>query len=69
MGQKGQFDYAYNAQISVDTDLRIIVGQHISLHANDKQEIEPALTVLRDTVEQIPASLSADNGYWSGAHL
>jgi transposase len=69
MGKKGQFDYAYNTQISVDADLQIIVGQHISQHANDKQEIEPALTALQDTVEQLPASLSADNGYWSGANL
>jgi len=69
MGKNGQFDYAYNAQISVDADLQIIVGQHISQHANDKQEIEPALTALQDTAEQLPASLSADNGYWSGANL
>jgi len=69
MGKKGQFDYAYNAQISVDADLQIIVGQHISQHANDKQEIEPALTALQDAAEQLPASLSADNGYWSGANL
>lgn len=69
MGKKGQFDYAYNAQISVDADLQIIVGQHISQHANDKQEIEPALTVLQDAVEQLPVRLSVDNGYWSGANL
>jgi len=43
MGKKGQFDYAYNAQISVDADLQIIVGQHISQRAMIKQEIEAAL--------------------------
>jgi hypothetical protein len=43
MGKKGSFDYAYNAQISVDADLQIIVGLHISQNANDKQELEPAL--------------------------
>ena len=43
MGKKGSFDYAYNAQISVDADLQIIVAQHISQNANDKQEVEPAL--------------------------
>jgi transposase len=69
MGKKGQFDYAYNAQISVDADLQIIVGQHISQHANDKQEIEAALTALQNTAEQLPSCLSVDNGYWSGVNL
>ena len=30
MGKKGSFDYAYNTQISVDADLQIMVGMHIS---------------------------------------
>jgi transposase len=47
MGKKGDFDYRYNAQISVDADWQIIVGQHISLNANDKQEIQPALKALQ----------------------
>ena len=42
MGKKGVFDYQYNGQISVDEDHQIIVGQHLSQHANDKQEISPA---------------------------
>ena len=48
MGKKGSsFDYAYNAQISVDADLQIIVAQHISQNANDQQEVEPALEALQ----------------------
>jgi len=39
---KGNFDYQYNPQISVDEDSQITVGQHLSQKANDKQEIEPA---------------------------
>lgn len=69
MGKNGNFDYAYNAQISVDADLQIIVGQHISQNANDKQEIEPALKALQDTVGRLPEQLSADNGYLSGDNL
>lgn len=69
MGKKGCFDYAYNAQISVDADLQIIVGQHISQNANDKQEIEPALKALQDTAGRLPDQLSADNGYMSGDNL
>ena len=69
MGKKGNFDYAYNAQISVDADLQIIVDLHISQNANDKQEIEPALKALQDTVGRLPDPLSADNGYLSGDNL
>ena len=60
MGKKGSFDYAYNAQISVDADLQIIVAQHISQNANDKQEVEPAL---QESTDRLPEKLSADNGY------
>lgn len=69
MGKKGSFDYAYNAQISVDADRQIIVGLHISQNANDKQELEPALKALQDTAGRLPDQLSADNGYFSGDNL
>lgn len=69
MGKKGAFDYAYNGQISVDADFQIIVGQHISQHANDKQEVEPALQALQDTTEQLPDQISLDNGYFSANNL
>jgi transposase len=69
MGKQGRFEYAYNGQISVDADFQIIVGQHISQNANDKQEVEPALQALQDTAGRGPDQVSADNGYWSGANL
>ena len=69
MGKNGCFDYAYNAQISVDADLQIIVAQHVSQNANDKQEVEPALQALKDTTDRLPEKLSADNGYWSVDNL
>jgi transposase len=69
MGKKGGFDYAYNAQISVDAELQIIVGQPISQNANDKQEVEPALQALQDAAGRLPEKVSADNGYGSGDNL
>jgi transposase len=69
MGKKGGFDYAYNAQISVDAGLQIIVAQHVSHNANDKQEVEPALQALQESTGRLPEKLSADNGYWSGDNL
>jgi hypothetical protein len=69
MGKKGNFDYQYNAQISVDEDHQIIVGQHLSQKANDTQEIEPALIAVEETTGTLPNKLSADNGYMSGDNL
>ncbi|MDO8843715.1 IS1182 family transposase, partial [Methylicorpusculum sp.] len=69
MGKKGDFNYRYNGQISVDADQQIIVAQHLSLNANDMQEVEPALTALQDSTGRLPDQLSADNGYFSGNNL
>ncbi|MFW5443366.1 MAG: IS1182 family transposase [Methylococcaceae bacterium] len=69
MGKKGSFDYQYNAQISVDEDRQIIVGQHLSQNANDQQEIEPALVAIKEATGTLPNKLSADNGYMSGDNL
>lgn len=69
MGKTGSFDYQYNAQISVDEDRQIIVGQHLSQNANDKQEIEPALVAVKTATGTLPDKLSADNGYMSGDNL
>ena len=69
MGKKGSFDYSYNGQISVDSDIQIIVGQHLSQNANDKQELKPALEQVEETTGELPDKLSADNGYMSGSNL
>ncbi len=69
MGKKGSYDYSYNAQISVDEDTQIIVGQHLSQKANDKQEVEPAIAAIKEATEQLPKIMSADNGYMSGDNL
>jgi transposase len=70
MGKKGHFNYSYNAQISVDSDHQIILGQHLSQQANDLQEVSPALDALRLAAgHQRPKAMSADNGYMSGANL
>jgi len=69
MGKKGDFDYRYNGQISVDSDHQIIVGQHLSQNANDKQELKPALEQVEAATGKLPDNLSADNGYLSGDNL
>jgi transposase len=69
MGKNGDFDYRYNGQISVDSETQIIVGQHLSQNANDKQELEPALEQVEESTGRLPDKLSADNGYLSGNNL
>ena len=69
MGKKGDFDYRYNGQISVDEDNQIIIAQYLSQNANDKKEIEPALKKMQETTGTLPAKLSVDNGYMSGDNL
>jgi len=69
MGKKGNYDYRYNGQISVDSDHQIIVGEHLSKNANDKQEIEAALNEIKETTGVHPEKCSIDNGYFSGANL
>jgi transposase len=69
MGKKGDFNYAYNGQVAVDQDHQIIVGQHLTQNANDKQEVKPALQEIKDTTGQLPNVMSLDNGYMSGGNL
>lgn len=69
MGKKGAFDYSYNDQVSVDEDNQIIVGQHLSQNANDKQEVKPALEEIKETTDDLPDKMSLDNGYMSGNNL
>jgi hypothetical protein len=67
----GGFDQCYNAQACVDVESMLIVGQHLSQHTNDKQEINPALAALKALPEQLGTvdSLLADAGYYSEANI
>ena len=69
MKDKGDFEYAYNAQISVDGKSQVIVGQHVSQQANDSQEVAQALDEVEETSGRLPEKLSLDNGYYSGKNL
>jgi len=65
------FKQSYNAQAGVDAESHLIVEQHISQQANDKQEVAPALEALGQLpgeLGQIDALL-ADTGYFSAANV
>jgi transposase len=62
------FDQHYNAQVAVDQDTLLIVGNTLSNHPNDKAEALP-------TVDAIPAQAgkpkagALDNGYFSAKNI
>ena len=71
-GANGEFIQGYNGQAVVDHESHMVVGNHVSQAANDKQEVGPALNELDKVAEELgkPEALVADAGAkrtWSGA--
>lgn len=64
------YKYAYNAQIGVDGDSGVIVGTYLTQNANDKSELLPAVEAIATITDgQLPAKISADNGYYSDSAI
>ncbi len=65
------FQQAYNVQAGVDTGTMLVVTETVTTHANDKQEVEPALKALEELAEPLGpvGGLLADNGYYSEANV
>ena len=63
MKSRGNFDYCYNGQISVDSQNQIIVGQHLSQNANDKNELKKEVDEIEKNTGKNPEKISADSGY------
>jgi len=65
-GASKSFEQAYNCQVAVDEESQIIVATNVTQQANDKQQLEPLVEeIKKNTDEQTPKKLSADNGYFS----
>lgn len=66
----GGFEQCYNAQACVDQGSRLVVENHVTQHANDKQEVEPALSKLVALPKELGqvAHMSGDTGYCSEAN-
>ncbi len=69
MKQRGNYDYCYNGQISVDSKNQIIVGQHLSQNSNDKNELDRALTEIKKNTSKLPEKASLDSGYRSSDNI
>ena len=63
----GGFEQAYNVQAGVDMETMLIVTTHVTQAPNDKKEMEPALTNLKQLPQGLGTvtDLIADNGYFS----
>jgi len=63
------FVQAYNAQIAVEPDFQLIVGQRVTQACNDKQQLVPTLEAVREQAGQKPQEIVTDSGYCSEANL
>lgn len=63
------FEQAYNAQVAVEPDFQLIVGQLVTQDANDKQQLKPVLEAVREQSGQKPTEVVSDSGYCSEANL
>lgn len=63
------FVQAFNAQIAVEPDFQLIVGQTVTQAPNDKQQIVPMVEKIEEQSGQRPAAILADSGYCSEQNL
>ena len=64
-GNGNHFEQSYNAQAVVDTEgSMLILGGFVTDHANDKQELSPALNSVNEGVRRV-SDACADTGYFS----
>ncbi|MGH9429789.1 MAG: transposase [Terriglobia bacterium] len=60
------FQQAYNVQAGVESESLLIVTEHVTQNANDKQEVQPTLRALEQLAEPLgkAEALLSDNGYY-----
>jgi transposase len=63
------FVQAYNAQIAVEPDFQLIVGQRVTPAVNDKQQMVPTVEAIRQQAGQKPEEILIDSGYCSEPNL
>jgi len=64
MKVRGGFEQSYNAQAAVEVTTLLIVGQHVTPQANDKQQLIPNLASVSPAIGQVGKAL-VDTGYYS----
>ncbi len=57
------FVQAYNAQVAVEPDFQLIVGQLVTQEANDKQQMKPVVEVIQEQSGQKPGEVVDRESY------
>lgn len=65
MVDKKNFMQGYNAQAAVDGKSQVIVANDVTNRSNDKQQVKPMVSAIRENLDAVPDHLSADAGYFS----
>ena len=63
------FVQAYNAQIVVEPEMQLIVGQAVTQAGNDKEQVAPMMEAVEEQSGQRPQAVIADSGYCSEKNL
>jgi transposase len=63
-GNGKHFEQSYNAQAAVDTETMLVVGEYVTNHGNDKQELGRIAGSIEGEV-YTAKTVSADSGYYS----
>lgn len=63
-GSGQHFEQSYNAQVVVDQAM-IIVGERVSVAANDKQELVPTVAAISPVVAPAVTAVLTDSGFYS----
>ena len=61
------YQQAYSTQIAVDAQAQIIVGTYVTSAPNDQEQLIPTVLEVKKNLGQLPATVSADAGYFSSA--
>lgn len=67
-GPSKHWEQAYNGQAAVDVEKKLIVGEDLSNHCNDKNELIPTLNSIPNELGKVKTT-SGDAGYYSEENL
>jgi hypothetical protein len=69
-GASKAFEQCYNGQAAVDDQSQVIVAADVTQQTNDKQQIQPMVSQMRDNLDgAAPEAMTADAGYFSEQNM
>jgi transposase len=69
MNSSEGFVQGYNAQIAVESEFQLIVGQSVTQAGKDKEQLQPMVQAIEEQSGQLPVELLVDAGYCSESNL